>query len=325
MNKSVKQPSKKQKITKDTLLVELLSDSKKIELLVKAGIPCVTCPIVGIEQNYLTVGAIAEFYGLDINKVLKVLNEDVDTLSSDYNNMVIIEHIHHSFIHIKIDDISFLVDPFKIPPLGIANRVSKAYLVFTHPHFDHYSPQDIKRLIKDGIEIIELIAPESMQNEVEKDFPELPARFLAIGQSTTLEDVTFTPVAAYNINKVNPSTGEFYHPKENNWVGYVVSFDKPYKVSLNAALSYAPEDVLNSIQTVYIAGDTDVIEEMQMLTGKIDIAFLPVSGTYVMTADEAVQAAKIIKPKAAVPIHYGVIVGTQEDAKHFINKVKQVL
>ena len=65
----------------------------------------------------------------------------------------------------------------------------------------------------------------------------------------------------------------------------------------------------------YHAGDTDFIPEMEHL--KVDIAFLPVSGTYVMTADEAVNAAKAIKPKIAIPMHYGAIVGSEDDAKKF--------
>jgi L-ascorbate metabolism protein UlaG (beta-lactamase superfamily) len=50
---------------------------------------------------------------------------------------------------------------------------------------------------------------------------------------------------------------------------------------------------------------------------KTDVAFLPVSGTYVMTAAEAVEAARAIKPKLAVPMHYGAIVGTADDAAKF--------
>jgi L-ascorbate metabolism protein UlaG (beta-lactamase superfamily) len=48
-----------------------------------------------------------------------------------------------------------------------------------------------------------------------------------------------------------------------------------------------------------------------------DIALLPVSGTYVMTADEAVEAALAIHPKVAIPMHYGAIVGGGQDAESF--------
>lgn len=72
--------------------------------------------------------------------------------------------------------------------------------------------------------------------------------------------------------------------------------------------------------TVYFAGDTDVIPEMKSI--RCDIALLPVSGTYVMTAEEAAEAAKIINPKIAVPMHYGAIVGSDADAKKFKSLVK---
>jgi L-ascorbate metabolism protein UlaG (beta-lactamase superfamily) len=71
---------------------------------------------------------------------------------------------------------------------------------------------------------------------------------------------------------------------------------------------------------VYHAGDTDFIPEMKKI--KADIALLPVSGTYVMTADEAVEAALAIQPKCAIPMHYGAIVGSAADAQAFADKLK---
>ncbi|MBW2602084.1 MAG: MBL fold metallo-hydrolase, partial [Deltaproteobacteria bacterium] len=73
---------------------------------------------------------------------------------------------------------------------------------------------------------------------------------------------------------------------------------------------------------VYHAGDTDVIPEMESV--QADIALLPVSGTYVMTAQEAVEAAKMIKPKVVIPMHYGAIVGSADDAKHFKEAMEQI-
>jgi L-ascorbate metabolism protein UlaG (beta-lactamase superfamily) len=71
---------------------------------------------------------------------------------------------------------------------------------------------------------------------------------------------------------------------------------------------------------VYFAGDTDFIPEMKSIT--CDIALLPVSGTYVMTAEEAVEAAEAIKPKIVVPMHYAAIVGSDSDARQFKSLVK---
>jgi len=48
-----------------------------------------------------------------------------------------------------------------------------------------------------------------------------------------------------------------------------------------------------------------------------DVAFLPVGGTYTMDAEEAAKAAEDIKPKVAVPMHWGTIVGSEKDARKF--------
>ena len=67
---------------------------------------------------------------------------------------------------------------------------------------------------------------------------------------------------------------------------------------------------------IYHAGDTDAIPEMASL-GSVDVALVPVSGTYVMTAAEAVTACNAIRPTLAIPMHYGSIVGTAADAEAF--------
>ena len=54
----------------------------------------------------------------------------------------------------------------------------------------------------------------------------------------------------------------------------------------------------------------------------VDIPLLPVSGTYVMTADEAVAAALAINPGVTVPMHYGAIVGDSSDADAFKAKLE---
>ena len=103
-----------------------------------------------------------------------------------------------------------------------------------------------------------------------------------------INGVEFITTYAYNIDKM-------YHPKENEWVGYILT--------------------INGVR-YYIAGDTDFVDELKNV--KCDVAFLPVGGTYTMNADEAAQMANYIRPKIAVPIHYGSIVGTKKDAERFV-------
>ncbi len=73
---------------------------------------------------------------------------------------------------------------------------------------------------------------------------------------------------------------------------------------------------------VYHAGDTDLIEEMKQLKN-IDVALLPIGGTYTMDIDEAVNAVQCIKPKVVIPIHYNKIQGTEADAEEFKRKVQE--
>ena len=112
------------------------------------------------------------------------------------------------------------------------------------------------------------------------------------GETKTIQGITIEAVPSYNTNKD-------FHVKAKGWLGFVVT--------------------LEGVR-VYHPGDTDLIPEMKDI--KADIAFLPVSGTYVMGAQEAVEAAKVLKPKIAIPMHYGAIVGTEEDAKTFAELLK---
>ena len=75
----------------------------------------------------------------------------------------------------------------------------------------------------------------------------------------------------------------------------------------------------------YYAGDTDFIEPMRKLKGeKIDVAFLPIGGTYTMDVDEAVEASREIEPRIVLPLHYNHIKGTEANPFEFKEKVEKV-
>jgi len=46
---------------------------------------------------------------------------------------------------------------------------------------------------------------------------------------------------------------------------------------------------------------------------------LPVGGRFTMNAEEAAEAAKLIKPFIAIPMHYGSIIGEKKDAEEFVS------
>ena len=113
------------------------------------------------------------------------------------------------------------------------------------------------------------------------------------GDKIEVGDISIELVPAYNLNKFR-EPGKVFHPKEDGKAGFVIG--------------------MKGLR-VYHAGDTDAVPEMKGL--KPDIALLPVSGTYVMTPEEAAQAARMVEPKLAIPMHYGAIVGSEQDAHKF--------
>ncbi len=151
-------------------------------------------------------------------------------------------------------------------------------ILITHDHFDHLSIEDIEKIKKDDTVIV---APSDCEGKC----PEIIA--MDIGDTKEVKGIKIEVVPAYNLNKD-------FHPRENNWVGYIFTIDGVI---------------------IYLAGDTDNIPEMEDV--ECDIALLPVSGTYVMTAAEAVDAALKINPQVAIPMHYGAIVGSFADASKF--------
>lgn len=192
-----------------------------------------------------------------------------------------------------IDDIHWLGhDTFKIigekviytDPFKIKKKDTADIILITHEHYDHCSPDDVKKVQSADTVIV---TTTDCAGKLSGDI-----RTVKPGDKINVKGVDIEAVSSYNTNKK-------FHPKANSWVGYIFTVKG---------------------ERVYLAGDTDFIPEMK--TFKADIALLPVSGTYVMTAEEAVNAALAIKPKIAVPMHYNSIVGTKDDAKRFADGLK---
>jgi L-ascorbate metabolism protein UlaG (beta-lactamase superfamily) len=167
-----------------------------------------------------------------------------------------------------------------VDPYQLSGELPPADLILiTHDHFDHLSPADVAKIHRPSTVVV---APKEVAGKLS-----IPVTTIAVGETRDVAGITVKAVAAYNTDKT-------FHPKADGKVGFVFA--------------------LGGV-TYYHAGDTDVIPEMNDLAP--DVALLPVSGTYVMTADEAAKAARAIKPKTAVPMHYGAIVGSQADATRF--------
>ena len=173
-------------------------------------------------------------------------------------------------------------DPFKV-----AEEKRDADFVFiTHDHYDHYSEDDIDKVINKNTIIV--IPEEMIAKLLRKGIDKNSIHVVKPNEEYMVQGIKFETIPSYNVNKK-------FHPKENNWVGYIITIDE---------VRY------------YIAGDTDITEENRKV--KCDVAFVPVGGTYTMSSEEAAQLINEIKPQVAVPIHYGSVVGTKQDAIDFI-------
>ena len=181
------------------------------------------------------------------------------------------------------------IDPYKR-----TEAVHDADLILiTHAHYDHFDEPSLKNVAGDSTFVV---CPDSMSQDVDRRgigtagtaYMEPGAEIKPEGAfEGALGGITIKAVPAYNLNKN-------FHPKSNGWLGYVINMDGV---------------------TFYAAGDTDALPELESI--KCDVAFVPVGGTYTMTADEAAALVNKIKPQVAVPIHYGSIVGSPGDADTF--------
>ncbi len=184
----------------------------------------------------------------------------------------------HAGFKIK-NNLTIYTDPYMIQPGETGDLI-----LITHDHFDHLSIEDISKV--SGEETI-IVAPKHCESKLSGKFQ---SRIVSPGDTLEVKGVKIKAVPAYN---VNPDRLGF-HPRGKGYVGYIIGLDGV---------------------KIYHAGDTDFIPEMKSIN--VDVALLPVSGTYVMDYKEAAEAAMAIKPELAIPMHYGAIVGGLGDAEKF--------
>jgi L-ascorbate metabolism protein UlaG (beta-lactamase superfamily) len=197
-----------------------------------------------------------------------------------------IEVFTQSSIRIKDSGRTIYVDPFQMKE----EPKNADYILITHDHYDHFSPEDIAKVANSNTV---LIVPEKMETKVQET-ANLVGRILTVkpGVYQEVEGLEFETVPAYNILKP-------FHPKGAEWVGYILRVDD---------------------KRIYIAGDTDETKETKAV--KCDIALVPIGGTYTMDAKKAAELVNTIRPEVAIPTHYGTIVGKPSDGEVFAQHVK---
>lgn len=195
-----------------------------------------------------------------------------------------VDWLGHAGFRIDAEGAVVYIDPYRAeggPPADV--------ILITHGHYDHFSPLEIERLSHSRTLVV---APPQVAERV-------GGRVVSLRAGETLElpfgrGIDVTAVAAYNTSKLG-ADGRPFHPREAGCLGYELRVGG---------------------ERLYHSGDTDVIPEMDAVSG-VDVALLPVSGVYVMTAEEAAEAARRIDPRVAVPMHWGGHIGTRADAEAF--------
>lgn len=185
-----------------------------------------------------------------------------------------------------------------IDPYNLKDEYEKADIILiTHSHYDHCSVADMNKILKEGTRII---MTADCQSKITRFDVPIKMEIIEPDQEISYENIKILAVPAYNLDKP-------FHNKNEGWIGYLIKVD-------------------NTL--IYHAGDTDKIPEMQKLTGhkqpgKEFIALLPIGGRFTMTAEEAAEAAKLLKPTLAIPMHYGSVVGSEDDAQEFCELCKE--
>ena len=168
---------------------------------------------------------------------------------------------------IQIDNI--FIDPYKLN-----NTEEKAkYIFITHPHYDHFSLEDINKIKNNDTKYI--IHKDCYNDLVNNGINKENILIVEPNKNYQINNLYFETTKSYNINKP-------FHPKENNYLGYIITINN---------------------KKYYIVGDSDYIDEMNNI--KCDTIFIPIGGTYTMNIEEAKNLIEKIKPNEIIATHYG--------------------
>lgn len=197
-----------------------------------------------------------------------------------------IEVFGQNSIRIRDDIGTIYIDPFQMKE----EPHDAAFILITHDHYDHFSQEDIAKVVSDETR---LIVPEKMLNKAQS-VANLMKTIMTVAPGNTYEfdGLVFETVPSYN--KLKP-----FHPRSAEWVGYILKIGG---------------------KRIYIAGDTDATTEAREV--KCDIALVPIGGTYTMDAKKAADLINEMCPKVAIPVHYGTAVGSPKDGEVFAANVK---
>ncbi len=200
-------------------------------------------------------------------------SDTMDTFKTKTGKTFQVNPIKHASMEIVYDGQIIQVDPVikGAQPVTDYTKMAKADIILiTHEHYDHLDKQAVEDLRKEGTKIVTNANSAAILGE---------GMVMRNGDSLRLsDDLVIYAVPAYN---TTPGHTQF-HPKGRD-NGFILEADG---------------------LRVYIAGDTEDIEEMNDVKD-IDVAFLPCNQPYTMTPAQLRHAADMVNPKVLFPYHFG--------------------
>ena len=199
-----------------------------------------------------------------------------------------ITYVGHATVLIDIDGLRLMTDPIlrnrifhlwryseKIDP-RVVHGVN--VVLISHAHWDHLDIPSLEMFDEKTLFIVPPGVEEILRQSNIRNF-----QVLDVGEEIVIGTVTIRAT-----------------PADHDGARYRFFGDE-------VAVGYLNE----GSRTIYFAGDTEIYPEMADLTGKVDIALLPVwgwgpsIGSGHMDPKEAAMAAQVIQPDIAIPIHWG--------------------
>lgn len=203
---------------------------------------------------------------------------ETDVFKAKNGENITVHFIQHASFYFTAQGITIYVDPVNYEGVDYKTLPKADVILITHDHYDHFDKNAVVDITKSDTKIFcnptaqsALKKGTTLENGDEISFQ--LSMFGSINHNITVE-----AVPAYNTSEGR----DIYHPKGLN-NGYILTLNN---------------------SRIYISGDCEVMPEMTEFKN-IDVAFLPVNQPYTMTVEQAIRAAKIIKPQILYPIHYG--------------------